>query len=310
MEEELLAYAVEEAVLRGIQPSLAAREGSVQEWLADVVATLQGVIFQQCGEAASELTPQQLVDLAYALAQLEHPEHSRTLVEKLGEVDAVLSERLLNLRLPFGNKRLFQDWTGGLPIVALGDERIWVSGAPVVVEALHGTMCEFDNFDLSKACVDGNLGVGIYASNDLCDVNKNYAGYGPDRLARIDALVDEITEEIWDAGEEIPGRAALTEIAERRAGVSNQGLVMPLYMRMNNPCVVGGDHETKLNCVADMDGKPSGTLLDFFAALREAGRVRHLGRFGSLKSLSVDLIEGALDTGYVNVSQVDRKSVV
>ncbi len=304
MEEELLAYAVEEAVLRGIQPSLAAREGSVQEWLADVVATLQGVIFQQCGEAASEMTPQQLVDLAYALAQLEHPEHARTLVEKLGEVDAACSERLLNLRLPFGNKKLFQDWTGGLPIVALGDERIWVGGAPVVVEALHGTMCEFDNFDLSKACADGNLGVGIYASNDLCDVNKNYATYGPDRLARIDALVDEITEEIWDAGEEIPCRAALTEIAERRAGVSNQGLVMPLYIRMNNPCVLGGDHETKLHCVADMDGKPSGTLLDFFAALREAGRVRHLSRFGSLKSLSADLIEGALDTGYVKVSQV------
>ncbi len=73
-DEELLAYAVEEAVAAGVRPTLEGREGSAEQWLADVVATLQGVIFQVTQGTVPELDAQQLVDLAYALAQLESPE--------------------------------------------------------------------------------------------------------------------------------------------------------------------------------------------------------------------------------------------
>ncbi len=83
LDEELLAYAVEEAVLRGVRPCLEGPVGLAPEWLADVEATLRGAIFQACGGPAQELTSQQLVDLAYALAQLEHPVHGPALRERL-----------------------------------------------------------------------------------------------------------------------------------------------------------------------------------------------------------------------------------
>jgi len=72
-DEELFAYAVEEAVAAGVRPTLEGREGSAEQWLGDVVATLRGAIFQITQGAAPELDAQQIVDLAYALAQMESP---------------------------------------------------------------------------------------------------------------------------------------------------------------------------------------------------------------------------------------------
>ncbi len=57
----------------GVRPTLEGREGSAEQWLGDVVATLRGAIFQITQGAAPELDAQQIVDLAYALAQMEGP---------------------------------------------------------------------------------------------------------------------------------------------------------------------------------------------------------------------------------------------
>ena len=82
-DEELLAYAVEEAVSRGVRPTLEGREGSAEQWLGDVVATLRGAIFQITQGVAPDLDAQQIVDLAYALAQMESPEHGPRIREQL-----------------------------------------------------------------------------------------------------------------------------------------------------------------------------------------------------------------------------------
>lgn len=88
-DEELLAYAVEEAVSRGVRPALEGREGSAEQWLGDVVATLRGVIVQITQGAAPDLDAQQIVDLAYALAQMESPEHGPKIREQLETMKSV-----------------------------------------------------------------------------------------------------------------------------------------------------------------------------------------------------------------------------
>ena len=85
--EELMAYAVEEAILLGVQPSFEAVEYSAESWLADVTATIQGVIFQATRGAVIELNAQELVDLAYALAQLENPAYSDRILDNLALAD-------------------------------------------------------------------------------------------------------------------------------------------------------------------------------------------------------------------------------
>ena len=74
-DEELFAYAVEEAVARGVQPTAAAIEGSAAAWLQAVVESIQRVSDKLLGNDLQELSGQDLVDLAYALAQLDSPEH-------------------------------------------------------------------------------------------------------------------------------------------------------------------------------------------------------------------------------------------
>lgn len=72
-DEELFAYAVEEAVKMGIQPSAAAASGSAEQWLDAVVTSIRLIGEKLTGQVLAPLTLQEVVDLSYALAQLESP---------------------------------------------------------------------------------------------------------------------------------------------------------------------------------------------------------------------------------------------
>lgn len=72
--EELIAYGVEEAVARGVRPLASAHPESAQAWLEQVASTLRGVIRASMGGEIDLGGAQDLVDLAYAFAQLENPE--------------------------------------------------------------------------------------------------------------------------------------------------------------------------------------------------------------------------------------------
>lgn len=82
--EEFFAYSVEEAVRLGVKPNLAAIEDSAEQWLGDVVVTLQSVIFQST-QSMVNLDAQQIVNLAYALAQLENPDRSEQILRALAK---------------------------------------------------------------------------------------------------------------------------------------------------------------------------------------------------------------------------------
>ncbi len=80
--EELLAYAVEEAVHRGVKPRAQAHVDSAERWLEDVVTTLQGVR-DQLLKTQLPATAQDIVDMAYAMAQLDSPTRSEQIVRAL-----------------------------------------------------------------------------------------------------------------------------------------------------------------------------------------------------------------------------------
>ncbi|SFF34092.1 DNA cytosine methyltransferase [Paracidovorax wautersii] len=79
-DDELFAFAVEEAVARGVRPTAAALEGSAQHWLGEVEASVRRVGEKLAGNDLAQLDGQDLVDLAYALAQLDSQEHIRDVV--------------------------------------------------------------------------------------------------------------------------------------------------------------------------------------------------------------------------------------
>lgn len=86
-DDELIAYAVEEAMARGLQPNAEAHPTSAPGWLNAVTCTLRGVMQSISGGNAdalpAQINAQSLVDLAYAFAQLESPERVQRIMEML-----------------------------------------------------------------------------------------------------------------------------------------------------------------------------------------------------------------------------------
>ena len=277
--EEFFAYAVEEAVGLGVRPSIDARAGSAESWLADVVATIQGVVFDMTHGAAPDFDAQRLVDLAYALAQLEHPQRGQEIRAALGEASFRAIRALLDAAVPFNPVETegFKQWSRGLLVVELADSDrdAFKSGAGVVVEALHGTTADFDRFSLRRANIEANVGIGIYATNSAADVSANYAGFGPDLTQKLGRLAERLEQEReWgEADSDVASDEDAHTLAKREIGVSHDGMVLPIYMRLENPAVLGGHGETKLSGDLDEDAeKIGGPLAEFLEYLQDSTR--------------------------------------
>jgi hypothetical protein len=165
----------------------------------------------------------------------------------------------------------FKKWSKGHELVREGDYFDYESGVGVVVEALHGTTGDFEVFDLSKANPESDLGAGFYFSNTTDDVGTNYAGLGPDLTQKVEKLAEQIadqTDRKYDDPE---------VMAEAKSKfMTNQGFTMPVYVRFDNPMVIGGNYETtftyeeEYNEETDEFGEPTGTLIDVVDAMRSA----------------------------------------
>lgn len=89
-EEELFAYAVEEAVARGVVPSAQAYAETAPQWLDAVTGALRGVLAEALGKPLEkDPSPQQCVDLAYALAQLDTPDQLQRILDALSHEERV-----------------------------------------------------------------------------------------------------------------------------------------------------------------------------------------------------------------------------
>ena len=168
----------------------------------------------------------------------------------------------------------FKAWSGGAPLVRLGEKHAYASGKPVVVEALHGTTNDgVTEFSRDKASIESDWGAGFYASNTPGDVANNYANVdGPDLTRRIERLAEQIeSEEGFDGDSDEAMRVARQRLSDEAPNT------MKLYMRFNNPAVLGGGGETYFdysetyNEDTDEYGEPTGLLVDFVNAMDEAG---------------------------------------
>lgn len=166
----------------------------------------------------------------------------------------------------------FKRWSGGAPVVRLGESHDFKSGQPVVVEALHGTTnADLVAFDRERANIESDWGAGFYSSNTPDDVATNYASNdGADLTQRIELLAERLASDGFDDDME-----AAREEAKKRLTQESPN-TMKLYVRMSNPAVQGGNGETFFDYSEEYDeetdsyAEPTGLLVDFVEALRDA----------------------------------------
>lgn len=167
------------------------------------------------------------------------------------------------------NSANFKRWSGGAPVIELGDKHEFRSGQPVVVEALHGTTnADLTEFKRERANIESDMGAGFYASNTPEDVARNYANVdGPDLTQRVELLAERL-EEDFDGDMDAAREEARKRLSE---GAPN---TLKLYVRFKNPAVLGGRGETYLDFNEAFDeeteeyGEATGLLVDFVDALR------------------------------------------
>jgi hypothetical protein len=173
----------------------------------------------------------------------------------------------------------FEKWSHGNQLVRMGSKHVFKAGHGVVVEALHGSTGDFSIFDKSKSYIESDMGGGFYFTNSKKDVGSNYAGMGPDLTGKIENTVEQIRnyleDDEWSVGK---SDDEINKEAFRRARdqfMANDGVTMPVYVRFDNPVILGGPKETLLdyneeyNEDTDSYDEPTGKLVDFVAALRE-----------------------------------------
>lgn len=150
------------------------------------------------------------------------------------------------------------------------------NGEPKVV--LHGTTFDISEFSTESANMSNYFGKAIYFSDSAIDVNKNYAGIGPDLQHKIDSAYENIygvlTDELYEDSEYFIEQYPLTneedinkynmlkdtsnadnrtklfdlltnhaeqvatKMAEDSVKGNNDGNIMPVYLDIKNPAII------------------------------------------------------------------------
>ena len=198
----------------------------------------------------------------------------------------------------------FKRWTHGNQIINLNEKHKFADGVPVVVQVVHGTTGDYEYFDRSKLNQESDLGAGFYFTNSLADANANYAGMGPDLTNKIDLTAERIASE---TDREYNDPDVIEEA--RKQFLANEGQVMPVYVRFDNPVVLGGKKETFFDLDQNYDekteeyGEPTGKFVDFIEAFK---LVAENERYGSVDVDKVvgDLYDKAADNDGLSASDL------
>lgn len=138
--QELFPYAVEAAIKMGIKPSMAAKRGTVASWLESVRQNMAVVWGKVTGKPGA-FKAQDLVDLSFAIAQMENPESATALK---GALRKGLATELPDGSFAYGapiaqtDTPAFNAWFKDSKVVD-------ADGKPLVV--YHGTTSDFSEFD-------------------------------------------------------------------------------------------------------------------------------------------------------------------
>jgi len=251
--QEMFPYAVEAAIKMGVKPSLIAKKGTVARWLGSVKFAMQQAWGKVTGKPETFKT-QDLVDLAFGIAQMENPESAAA----IGRLE---SERTDPLSTP-----AFKAWFEGSKVVD-------AKGKPLRV--FHGTTADFTEFQKERANPESDMGAGFYFTNMSSDVEANYAGEGPDLTNKIERRAEQIERELEDSAEPVDMDKA--RALARKEFSEHAGATMPVYLAIKNPVVIGGKNETVFGFEQPYDeetddyGEETGTLVDVLMALQRMG---------------------------------------
>jgi len=144
-------------------------------------------------------------------------------------------------------------------------------------DVYHGSTHDLTNMDAFKTNIESDWGQGIYSSNNIDDVNPNYAGVGPDLTSRIemeterlfDTLIDKfnngegrvkvldslgrsqddlrfISEEMNSLSNAKAARRAAEILANKKVKGGNDGTVYPLKLKTKDYVVIDPDSPTRI----------------------------------------------------------------
>lgn len=136
---------------------------------------------------------------------------------------------------------------------------------------LHGTTFTFDAFSPEGTNPDNFFGKGYYLTDSFDDVNKNYAGIGPDLRSKIGEIQDNIMEDAYDMSvdefidtfgiteqeytEIAEGTPDGSEIAERLAKEQvkgeHEGAILPVHLSWENPLILKPKGGTRFEITRD-----------------------------------------------------------
>ena len=135
-------------------------------------------------------------------------------------------------------------------------------------DVYHGSTHNLTNMDALKTNTDSDWGQGVYSSNNIDDVNANYAGIGPDLTSRIDRRMDDIDsridgyefEDLINAFPEMTEKEAKSiasgnsemfdkfkrRLATKEIAGPNSGVVYPLKLQIKDYAVIDQKNPTRI----------------------------------------------------------------
>lgn len=248
-------------------------------------------------------------------------------------VSAEEANKLIEKTLPVNKvqrSKNYKAWAGNADIK---DE----AGKPRIL--YHGTTHDFDTFTLERANPENYFGEGFYFTDKVEDANRNYAAVGPDLNSRIERRIDDLGSEFADplgADDNIKLDAKRTgvnldlfydtskqsfndldddvkrqifESIARRELTSNQGVVMPVFAKMNNPVKLGTKDETRYVINTKFDDETgdfleeSGNGIDLINAFKQTADEWGIGN--EVDDAYAALIDAFAD-GEVTAGKVDE----
>jgi hypothetical protein len=196
------------------------------------------------------------------------------------------------------------------------------------VDAWHGSPRDIPSFKTTYSSPEGYYGSNHYFSSSVDDVGYNYAtpeGADIANRAQREAEMfpyggvddDNILEALQGLGHDFPDigdvpdnlvEEALQKIVRDNLGITNEGAIYPVKLRMANPVRVGGKNETFFDItepydeIADEYGEPYGKGIDLIQSLRKNAEY-----YGADPGHAIDKIfEDAIDNGGISASDFER----
>lgn len=144
---------------------------------------------KKSGGAKSEPTKQRVITPAYDSDAVFFAE------ERFGDAVAPNGKTIAQNFLKWSNGIVPKDFSED------GEHYGWPieDGEPLLVEAFHGTLSDFDTFDRDKTHKNSFHGKGFYFSSTSKDTDTNYSNTeGPDFLTKKDNLAEQLRYELLD----------------------------------------------------------------------------------------------------------------